>query len=348
MTSLYGMSAPLLSWYRQVARDLPWRKDGSPYAVWISEIMLQQTRVEAVKPYYTRFLNALPDPAALAACPDDVLYKLWQGLGYYRRAAGLKKCAIRLMEEYGGQLPANYEQLLDLPGIGPYTAGAIASIAFGLPVPAVDGNVLRVFSRLAAYGEDITLPAAKKVVDELVRQAMPKDAPGDFNQALMELGATVCLPKGEPKCLVCPVQAFCQAKENGCPTAYPVRPEKKPKKLERYTLFVLTSLNQLCLVKPKADGLLQGLYALPSASGHLNRKDAETYLHTLGITAHTLTPLPPARHIFTHIRWEMVGYLGQISGPLPKGWALASRDALDHRYAVPSAYARYVDHWKER
>ena len=195
-TQLEQLPIPLLLWYRDNARVLPWRSDPTPYGVWVSEIMLQQTRVAAVLDYYRRFLAAAPDPAALAALPEDQLMKLWQGLGYYSRARNLQKAARQIMDDFGGVFPSTYEDIHSLAGVGDYTAGAIASIAFGLPVPAVDGNVLRVTARITGDEGDITSPAMKKKITAALAEIIPVDAPGTFNQAMMELGATVCLPNG--------------------------------------------------------------------------------------------------------------------------------------------------------
>ena len=221
---------PLISWYRQNARDLPWRENPEPYRVWVSEIMLQQTRVEAVKPYYRRFLEALPDVAALADAPEEQLMKLWEGLGYYSRARNLQKAARQIMERHGGKLPPSYELLLDLAGFGEYTAGAVASIAFGIPVPAVDGNVLRVFSRVLASDSDIMAPAVRKGCRSLLLETMPQSCPGDYNQALMELGATLCAPNGPPNCMACPLSHLCRAYLNGNPSAFPVKAPKKERR----------------------------------------------------------------------------------------------------------------------
>ena len=209
--ALEELPLPLIRWYREHARALPWRSDPTPYHVWISEIMLQQTRVAAVLGYYRRFLAELPGVAELAAAEEDRLMKLWQGLGYYSRARNLQKAARQIMEEHGGRFPHTYEGIRALAGVGDYTAGAISSIAFGLPVPAVDGNVLRVVSRIAGYDGDITRPETRRRVGEALGRVMPLEAPGEFNQALMELGATVCLPNGAPLCERCPAAHLCRA-----------------------------------------------------------------------------------------------------------------------------------------
>ena len=239
MNELSQLAVPLLTWYRENARALPWRSDPTPYHVWVSEIMLQQTRVAAVLDYYRRFLEAAPHPAALAALPPDQLMKLWQGLGYYSRARNLQKAAVQIMEDHAGVFPNTYEAIRALAGVGDYTAGAIASIAFGLPVPAVDGNVLRVTARITGDGGDISTPAMKKKVTAALAEIIPLDAPGDFNQALMELGATVCLPNGAPLCEKCPAAALCQAFQEGRTGELPVKAAKKARRVEERTVYLL-------------------------------------------------------------------------------------------------------------
>ena len=196
---------PLLSWYDKHARVLPWREDTAAYRVWVSEIMLQQTRVEAVKPFFERFIKALPDVQALSEAPEDELLKLWEGLGYYNRVRNMQKAARVIVSEYGGDFPADYEKLLSLPGLGHYTAGAVSSIAFGIPMPAVDGNVLRVLSRVTASYEDVLKQSVKTAMEAEVKKIIPADRAGDFNQALIEIGAIVCVPNGKAKCEICPL-----------------------------------------------------------------------------------------------------------------------------------------------
>lgn len=256
--ALGEIAEPLLEWYSKNARILPWRESPEPYRVWISEIMLQQTRVEAVKPYYERFLSDLPGIAALAEAPEEQLLKLWEGLGYYSRVRNLQKAAQKVMQEYGGALPASYEQLKSLPGIGEYTAGAIASIAFGIAVPVVDGNVLRVISRITGSFEQIDTAACKKRIWRDLEQSMPKTAPGDFNQALMELGATVCLPNGAPICARCPLAEACAALANGWTSKFPFVLPKKQKKVEHYTVLLLWQDGKIALQRRKQKGFWLG------------------------------------------------------------------------------------------
>ena len=293
---------PLLFWYQKNKRSLPWRDQPTPYRVWVSEIMLQQTRVEAVKPYFERFLSQLPSIQALASCPEDRLLKLWEGLGYYSRARNLQKAARLLVEQYGGQLPADYRQLTALPGIGDYTAGAIASIAFGIAVPAVDGNVLRVISRILCCGDDIGLPQTKQSFRQLLLPVVPQHSAGDFNQALMELGATVCLPSSA-RCLLCPLAALCRAHQEGCTQQYPVKAPKKARQIQQRTLFAIlcrTAEGTFTLLHRRPDsGLLAGLWEIPSVEGALTEEQAQQaaaqLLEPFGLSVLSVQPQKPAR-----------------------------------------------------
>ena len=253
-----NISPALLNWFYANHRILPFRSDPTPYHVWLSEIMLQQTRVSAALPYYERFLAALPDIPALAACEEEKLHKLWEGLGYYSRVRNLQKAAKIVCEQYGGELPADYDALRALPGIGDYTAGAIASISFGLPVPAVDGNVLRVFSRL--YNDDglITDPKVKRAFTARVMEHQPPAAPGDYNQALMELGALVCVPNGAPLCEQCPLAHLCQARAAGTALSLPRKAAPKARRIEPVTLAVVRSPAGVLLQQRPEKGLLAG------------------------------------------------------------------------------------------
>ena len=320
---------PLLLWYRENARRLPWRETRDPYRIWLSEVMLQQTRVAAVLEYYRRFLAALPTVEDLAACPDDKLLKLWQGLGYYSRARNLKKAAGVVCERFGGRFPRTYEELLTLPGVGEYTAGAVASIAFDVPVPAVDGNVLRVLARITGDEGDVTLPATKKEAAAVLRKIMPAAAPGEFNQAMMELGATVCLPNGAPLCDRCPAKDFCAALQTERIDRLPVKAPKKARRVEERTVYLLFCGGRVALRKRPEKGLLAGLWEYPNA---LRGEEL---------------PLPPdswetvgqGKHIFTHIEWHMTAVAAEIpESALPDGWVWCGREELKHTYAVPNAF----------
>lgn len=341
MTALPGELPPLLlDWYHRRARNLPWRDDPTPYRVWISEIMLQQTRVEAAKPYFLRFVDALPDIPALAACPEDALMKLWEGLGYYTRARNLQKAARLVMERYGGELPASYEELLSLPGVGEYTAGAVASIAFGLPCPAVDGNVLRVLSRLTASGQDIADPGTKREMREALRAILPPEA-GDFNQSLMELGACVCLPGGEPLCGDCPLAGLCRARAEGLQARLPVKAKKRPRRTEERTVLLLRrDGGRLALCRRPEKGLLAGMWEPVNLAGELDGEQIRETLEGMGFSVRSLAALPPVRHIFTHVEWRMTGWHCVVDGePEPgSGIVWAGLDELAEKYPLPSAF----------
>jgi A/G-specific adenine glycosylase len=326
--------APLMDWYRANARDLPWRRTRNAYAIWVSEIMLQQTRVAAAIPYYERFIRELPDVSALATVDDDRLHKLWEGLGYYSRARNLKRAAIEIVARFGGELPNSYEALLTLPGIGEYTAGAIASISFGEAVPAVDGNVLRVYARLFALETDIRDPAFKKEVRAALLPLVPKDAPEVFNAALMELGAVVCLPNGAPKCEVCPARDCCMAYRLGKTQELPVIGAKKARRVERKTVFALTRNGHLLGLRGPKTGLLAGMWQLPEAAGELTDAAAAIWLGERGIRPVGELRFYERKHIFSHVEWHMRVCAAEIAAEaLPEGWAW-----LDESNALPTAY----------
>ena len=327
---------PLLHWFGENARLLPWRDEPTAYRVWVSEIMLQQTRVETVKPDFERFLTALPDVKALAEVPQDILLKLWEGLGYYNRVRNMQKCAQEVMARYDGRFPADYQALLSLPGIGPYTAGAVASIAFGLPVPAVDGNVLRVITRLTANGADITKEAVKKEITSQVAAILPHPMTGAFNQSLMELGAIICLPNGTPLCSQCPLEMLCEARRQGNMLHYPVKGAKKPRRQEERMVFLLFCGDQVALCKRPDKGLLAGLWEFPQQEG----TDVAEALTSLGYEGTTVYRLPQAKHIFTHIEWHMTGYGGIVPHKLPS-FTWVSAQQLQKEYPLPSAFRVY-------
>ena len=308
MTYDYSETVPyLIHWYERNARILRWREEPKPYYVWVSEIMLQQTRVEAVKGYFDRFITELPDIRALALAEEEKLLKLWEGLGYYNRVRNMQKAARIVVEEYGGELPADYETLKKLPGIGSYTAGAIASIAFGIQEPSVDGNVLRVLKRVAGSFDDITKEKVKKELETDVRAILPKERPGDLNQALMELGATVCLPNGKPLCEQCPVMHLCRAFHEGLEMKIPVKPPKKERKLEERTVFVIKQgmgeQLELTLHKRPSKGLLSGMWELPNVPGHLEESQVGELFPDAEIRR-----LPDGKHIFSHVEWRLWCY----------------------------------------
>ena len=349
--SLDRIAKPLLAWYDAGRRILPWREEPTPYHVWLSEIMLQQTRVEAVKPYYDRFLQALPYERSLEEVEEEKLLKLWEGLGYYNRARNLKKAAGKVVTEYGGDIPGRYEELLKLPGIGSYTAGAIASIAFDQVQPAVDGNVLRILARLRADDRDILDAKVKKSVEEDLRGIMPIDRPGDFNQALMELGAMVCIPNGAAKCEVCPWEEFCLAKEQQRVEEFPRKAPKKPRSIEEKTILVIQDANLVALRKRPDKGLLAGMYEFPSMEGSKDEEQVLAYIRELGLYPIRIQKLMPAKHVFTHKEWHMTGYVIRVDELSPvvegqdgQGLIFINPEQTKTDYPIPSAFAVYAEH----
>ena len=309
MNDLYSqLPGLLLPWYELHKRDLPWRKDREPYHVWLSEIMLQQTRVEAVKGYYSRFLQALPTIETLANAPAEQLNKLWEGLGYYSRVRNLQKAAKQVMELHNGQFPTDHAAIHALAGIGDYTAGAIGSICFELPTPAVDGNVPRVCSRLTADASPIDKPQTKKDLTTRLAEVYPAGRCGDFTQALMELGATVCVPNGAPNCAVCPLSAICLAHRDGLETELPIKSAKKPRRVEEMTVFLLHDDDAYALRRRPDTGLLAGLWEFPHTEGKLELEQVLEQLEQWEITPVEVEHSTEKTHIFTHVQWEMRGW----------------------------------------
>ena len=328
---------PIVKWYKENKRMLPWRKQKNPYAIWISEIMLQQTRIEAVKVYYERFMREIPNIETLANI-EEVLLKLWEGLGYYSRAKNLKKAAIKICEEYGGNMPKYYEQLVDLPGIGEYTAGAIASIAYHERVPAVDGNVLRVISRIIGSTKDILLPDTKREMTAKLKAIMPKEA-GDFNEGLMELGERVCIPNGEPFCNNCPLQAYCVAYKQGLTNQIPVRIKKTKRKYEERLIFVLEWKDKIAIQKRGEKGLLAGMYEFPNVM----KKEGliiKQILQTWNLEAEQKEALGKAKHIFSHIEWNMEGWRIKVKNKNEQ-FIWAKKEEIIEKYAIPEAFGYY-------
>lgn len=353
---LFHTVQPLLHWYRDNKRSLPWREDPVPYHIWISEIMLQQTRVEAVKEYYRRFLDELPDIASLAAIQEERLLKLWEGLGYYNRARNLKKAAIMIMEKYQGNMPDAYEELLKLPGIGAYTAGAIASIAFGADVPAVDGNVLRVITRVMGDPSDISDESVRKRIAGDLLKILPKGQSGTFNQALMDLGAIVCIPNGQPKCDQCPWKERCIACREGMTDRIPYKPPKRQRTVEKKTVLVIRLKGGVLLHKRSSKGLLAGLYELPSIEGHCKKEEALDFVRELGFAPIYIESLPLAKHIFTHKEWLMKAYLVRAdelseTKDITKAdgrWHLVSPEEMEKEYPVPSAFSAFERYIRQK
>lgn len=342
VSGLEKIVSPLLHWYDENARVLPWRENTAPYPVWVSEVMLQQTRVEAVIPYYERFLARLPDIRSLAEADEAVLHKLWEGLGYYSRVRNLQKAARVIMDIHGGVFPKTHAGILALPGIGAYTAGAISSICFGLPTPAVDGNVLRVMARLTGCEADIAAPAVKKQFTALLEKIYPARRSGDFTQSLMELGATVCLPNGRPRCEDCPLAFFCRAKAEGTTLSLPVKAKKPPRRKEKKTVFLLLCEERLALRQRPKQVLLGGLWELPNTEGHLRLQEAEALLQTWGLDFSQIKKGPGRTHIFTHIEWETESFLVRCEN-MPETFTWADAGQLTHELALPSAFRPFLD-----
>ena len=345
--TLSSIIPSLLSWYPARRRALPWRTDPTPYHVWLSEIMLQQTRIEAVIPYYHRFLEAFPDVASLANADDDRLMKLWEGLGYYSRARNLKKAAEAIVRDHGGTLPKTADALRKLAGIGDYTAGAIASIAFGEPEPAVDGNVLRVITRVLACDDDITLGSTKKAITEALRTVYPsgKDA-SDLTQALMELGEEICIPNGRAKCELCPIREHCRAHAEGTVERFPVKAPKKPRRQEKLTVLLLSCRGKYAIRKRPRTGLLSALWEYPNASGWMDETTVAALLRENAIETVSVVPIGEAVHIFTHVEWHMHGYAAECTAEHPDlVWRTPAEILSD--YAIPTAFRAYTARLKE-
>lgn len=347
LSVLDKISTPLLAWYDRQHRILPWREKPTGYRVWVSEIMLQQTRVEAVKPYYENFLKFLPDIASLAGANEDVLLKLWEGLGYYNRVRNMQKAAKMIMEKYGGNMPEEYEELLTLPGIGSYTAGAVSSIAYGRKVPAVDGNVLRVISRLRMDDADILSDKVKKGVEQDLFEVMPEKRAGDFNQAMMELGAVVCIPNGMAKCSECPLSKICQAHRAERVTEFPLKAKKNPRTVEKKTVLIIKDENRAAIHKRPGKGLLAGLYEFPSLEGHKTKEQVIKALKEWGLNPIFIQSLEPSKHIFSHKEWHMKGYAVRVDELMPvdgkeKGLLFVEPKETEEKYPIPSAFAAYT------
>ena len=342
---------PVTGWYLKNKRDLPWRRTSDPYRIWVSEIMLQQTRVETVIEYYLRFMEALPSVGKLAACEDRMLLKLWEGLGYYRRAGNMKRAAEIIVEEYGGIFPDDPELIRKLPGIGSYTAGAVSSIAFGKPVPAVDGNVLRVWSRIRGCELNILDAKVKNTAEADMRNLLLQNEAegnpfraGDINQAFIELGALVCVPGSEPRCDGCPAKLYCRAAMEGLTGVIPVRISKTSRKIEEKTVLIVRDGEKTAVVRRPDHGLLAGLYEFPCVDGYISEKEAVAFVEARGYDALHVRPLGEAVHIFSHKEWHMKGFEIRI-GNVPEDsgrWIFASLRELQERWPVATAFSAYA------
>lgn len=341
------LAEPLLTWYDANRRLLPWREDPQPYRVWVSEIMLQQTRVEAVKPYFERFLKFLPDVKSLAEAEEETLLKLWEGLGYYNRVRNMQNAARMVMEKHGGKMPETFEELHALPGIGSYTAGAIASIAFGQPVPAVDGNVCRVMARLFMDDGDVLSASVKKRMEERVGKMIPVNRAGDFNQALIEIGALVCVPNGTPHCEKCPFENRCKAHQQKCELQFPYKAQKKERRLEEKTVLLLLDGAGVALHKRPKQGLLAGMYEFPMLEGSKSQEEVLIFCKEAGLEPIHIQPLADAKHIFSHVIWQMKGYVVRVDELRnkegdTKDWLFVEPKEAGKRYPIPSAFAVFT------
>ena len=343
--NLRKIADPLVKWYREQKRDLPWRHDVTAYKVWVSEIMLQQTRVEAVKPYYARFLNAFPTIEDLANAEEDKLLKMWEGLGYYNRVRNMQKAAQQVMIDYHGEFPAEYEEIRELTGIGNYTAGAIASFAFGIPKPAVDGNVLRVISRLTASYEDIMKANVRERVEEELEEVIPEKAASDFNQGLIELGAIVCVPNGAPKCGECPLRHLCRAYEQGIALELPVKSKAKERRIEKRTVFVFQDGEHIAIRKRAGKGLLAGLYEFPNVEGWLSEEEAIAFSKQIGLAPLRIQKLGEGKHIFSHVEWHMTGYrirVDELERSCTEKMLFIHPEEIQAEYPIPAAFETYT------
>ncbi len=332
----------LLAWYPSHQRDLPWREDKEPYHIWVSEIMLQQTRVEAVKPYYRRFLQTLPSIESLAHCDEDTLLKLWEGLGFYRRAHNLQRGARQILEEFGGVFPTSYDDIRSLCGVGEYTAGAIGSICYSLPTPAVDGNVLRVIARLLADRRNIQSTTVRRESHKklccVYRQRVEC---GILTQAWMELGAIVCIPNGSPRCEVCPLASLCRAKEEGLTDLLPIREKNVKRREENRSVFILRCDGRIALHRRDSVGLLGGMWELPNCEGFLNDEERITQAREWGCKPYVLEKITNEEHVFSHITWHMEGIYLQCKEPSDR-FVWATVEELCSRYSIPTAFRKFI------
>ena len=327
----------LLAWYDQHARTLPWRGIHDPYRTWVSETMLQQTRVETVMGYYARFLERFPTVADLAAAPEDDVLKMWEGLGYYSRDRNLHTGAKQVMAEFGGKIPADVEQLRKISGIGPYTAGAIASIAFDQPVPAVDGNVIRIVSRLRGIRENVGIPSVRRALEGEAASLVPQLRPGDFNQALMDLGSAICTP-GTPSCEKCPLRDECDAYAAGDAEDLPVLPRKNPPKVIDYAVCLIFSGDRV-LMRQRTEAMLKGLWVFPMAEGKYTLRQVPAAVKKLTkLAAKDVQSAGEAKHVFTHQIWQMQLYTMTVpeDAQAPNGYQFIPVGEME-QLAIPTA-----------
>lgn len=329
----------IVSWYKDNKRVLPWRLDKNPYHIWISEIMLQQTRIEAVKEYYKRFIDRIPNVYELSIISDDELLKLWQGLGYYNRAKNLKKAAQMIMNDYHGIFPNTYEELIKLPGIGEYTAGAISSIAFNYPMTAIDGNVMRVYTRYTNQDLDVSLDSTKKYIKEELLKIIPKES-GNFNEGIMELGETVCLPNTTPDCEICPLASKCLAKKNNTQEFIPRKVIKQEKKEEKYTVLLLLFGDKIA-IKKRTNSLLNGLYEFPNMEGFKTKKELQS------IYGKKINKGIDNTHIFSHRKWIMKSFIIEPK-EMDNDYIWVSFNDIENIYSIPTAFLPFYEELKKK
>lgn len=332
----------ILDWFMEHKRAMPWRENPLPYYIWISEIMLQQTRVDTVIPYFYRFIEKYASVEALATAEDETLLKLWEGLGYYNRVRNLKIAAGEIMERHGGEIPEDYEKLLKLKGIGEYTAGAISSEAFGKKEIAVDGNVYRVMARLLGIREDLKKPAVMKKVKEEVRSLLPDVRVGDFNQGLIELGALVCIPNGSPRCGVCPVKDSCTAYKENLQEEIPLKVKKKERREEERTVLLFRHDGRYGIRKREEGALLAGLYEFYHEEGHYEGHLIEEWVENLGGKPLAIYPLKDKKFLFTHILWKLKAYVVELEAPL-EDLLFLTREEIKMSYSLATAFRDYFE-----
>lgn len=342
MSNLKLIVNPLLKWYNKEKRDLPWRKTSDAYKIWISEIMLQQTRVEAVKEYYKHFLESLPTIQDLAKVEEDKLLKLWQGLGYYNRARNLKKCAEVLVNEFDSKFPEDYEQLKKLPGIGPYAAASIGSIALNLQTPAIDGNVLRVMTRIYEDDRDISSAKVRKDYFEKLKVIMPEET-RNFTESLMELGALICLPNGNPLCESCPIAFLCNGYHHQTMMNYPKKKKEIKRNVELKTIMILKYKNKYALQKRNNKGLLASLYEFYNIENNLNLEELQSNLKMEGIEYSEIIELGTEKHIFSHLEWHMYGYMINCLNKPSKDFLWVAKKEIEEKYSLPNAYIKFMN-----
>lgn len=330
---------PLVKWFQENARELPWREGKDPYKIWLSEIMLQQTKIEVVKNYYLRFIEEIPNIQDLASVEEEKLLKLWEGLGYYNRVRNLKKAAIVVKENYQGKMPKTYQELITLPGIGEYTAGAIASIAYNEKIVAVDGNVLRVISRVIGSKQDVLLPNTKKEITQILKEIMPEQS-GNFNEGLMELGERICIPNGQPLCEKCPIYRYCIAYEQELTLKIPVREKKIKKRKEQKTVLVLLAKNKIAIQKRGEKGLLAKMYQFPNMEGIKSKKEVKEILKQCKLEPIEIEEIGKYKHIFSHIEWDMIGYRIQVKEE-NKQYIWVEKEEELNKYPIPMAFEKF-------